>query len=209
MSDEEMDCQSLKPLPGEGCASRVAANDETPGGRTVSSLKEALQTDEGLRWVPAGHDLAYPAVPFPSLRVMRSAGEPLLRAVVVRQHVLLRESDVAGHLFPKDDAVFARITTHVADFVVEACGGGPVYSGPQGLTCIRTRHLPFTIDEAAREAWLGALWQALQELAFPLDVREEYWSWLEAMSVRMINRRTSKEQPQRWAYAAMVSKAPA
>lgn len=169
----------------------------------VCSLKEALQPDEATRWVAAGQDMNYPPVPFPPLVVLRTAGEPLLRAVVRRHHELLRQSPQLGRMFPQDEAVFTRVVERIADFVVEACGGPTAYTGGQDYTCIRTRHFPFTIDEAAREAWLAALWQSLEVLQFPLAVREPYWAWLEAMSIRMINRRTTKAQPRRYPCPAM------
>lgn len=188
--------------PACGCGGHAHASP--PAEQTVHSLQEALQVGETVRWVASGHDAEYPPVPFPSLRVIRSAGEGRLRALVWRHHTLLRASPV-GHLFPADDEKFARGTDKTADFIVEACGG-PAHFTPQfGHTCMRTRHFPFTIDEAARETWLDLLWQALDDVLFPDEVREEYWNWLEAMSIRMINRRTTKAAPARRPYAAMAA----
>ena len=185
-----------------GCATPAETQQMAPGERPVHSLREALQTDEHIRTVGAGHDLDFPPVPFPSLRVIRSAGEALIRAVVTRHHALLRASPIAG-LYPADPEKFAEAVKRSADFIVEACGGSAQYTPVRDISCMRTRHFPFTIDESARETWLGLLWQALEESGFPLDVREEYWNWQEAMSIRMINRRTSKEQPSRFPYATM------
>lgn len=68
---------------------------------------------------------------------------------------------------------------------------------------MRERHFPFAINERAREIWLLALLHAFDDVAFPDEVREEYWNWMEPFSIRMINRRTTKEQPRRhpWAEA--------
>lgn len=197
---------STEPLPVAppacACSAPPAAQPATPGARPVHSLREALQTDEHIRTVGAGHDLDFPPVPFPSLRVIRSAGEALIREVVTRHHALLRASPIAG-LYPADPEKFAKAVSTSADFIVEACGGSALYTPVRGITCMRTRHFPFTIDESARETWLGLLWRALEETGFPLDVREEYWNWQEAMSIRMINRRTDKAQPARFPYATM------
>lgn len=190
------------------CSATPAAQPAIPGERPVHSLREALQTDEHIRTVGAGHDLDFPPVPFPSLRVIRSAGEALIRDVVTRHHALLRASPIAG-LYPADPEKFAKAVSTSADFIVEACGGSALYTPVRGITCMRTRHFPFTIDEGARETWLGLLWQALEETGFPLDVREEYWNWQEAMSIRMINRRTDKAQPARFPYATMLTAGPA
>lgn len=186
-----------------GCAGHPAQATADP--HTVHSLQDAMQVGEDIRWVATSHDSDYPPVPFPSLQVIRSAGEGRLRALVWQHHMLLRASPI-GHLFPADDEKFARGTDKTADFIVEACGGPANFTPQFGHTCMRTRHFPFTIDEAARETWLDLLWQALDDVLFPDDVREEYWNWLEAMSIRMINRRTTKTAPARRPYAAMAGR---
>ncbi len=150
--------------------------------------------------VDSATELILPTVPFPSRRVIDGVGEAKLRQLVERHHALLAEGPIAG-MFPADPAVFATLVNKVADFVVEACGGAASYSTEHGNTCMRTRHFPFTIDEAAREVWLAALFQAMEDVALPALVREEYWHWMEPFSVRMINRRTMKAQPARIPYA--------
>jgi hemoglobin len=65
---------------------------------------------------------------------------------------------------------------------------------------MRKRHYPFTIDEAARDIWLRQLWWAFDDVGFPSQIREEYWNWVEAFSIRMINRRTQRAQPQRYPF---------
>lgn len=148
------------------------------------------------RTVDAATELVLPPVTFPSRRVFEVAGEERIRQVVRRHHALLQASPIAD-LFTKDPWAFAKLAEKVADFVVESCGGARTYSEQQGSTCMRTRHFPFTIDESARETWLAALFRAMEDVEFPVEVREEYWTWLEAFSVRMINRRTVKAQPAR------------
>lgn len=152
------------------------------------------------RRVAAGHDYEFPEVPFPSARILAEAGEDALRRLVARHHRLLRESSIGG-LFAADDETFRHLVARIADYVVETCGGPDAFSAAHGNTCMRTRHFPFSIDEAGREIWLEKLFQALDDTAFPVHLREEYWSWLEPMSLRMINRRTTKAAPVRLPYA--------
>jgi hemoglobin len=152
------------------------------------------------RKVDAATELILPAVAFPSRRVLDTAGEERLRQLVRHHHALLVAGPI-GSMFPADADLFADLVDKVADFVVESCGGGAAYSAQHGSTCMRTRHFPFTIDESARETWLSALFRAMEDVDFPIEVREEYWNWLEAMSVRMINRRTMKAQPARIPFA--------
>jgi hemoglobin len=141
-----------------------------------------------------------PEVPFPSARVLETAGADGLRRLVRHHHGLLRHSPI-GHLFAADEAEFAALVERIADYVVEVCGGPALFTPLHGNTCMRTRHFPFSIDERGREIWLEKLLQAIDETAFPAELHEEYWAWMEPFTIRMINRRTTKAQPIRLPYA--------
>nr|MBU2717201.1 globin [Acidithiobacillus ferridurans] len=67
------------------------------------------------------------------------------------------------------------------------------------------RHFPFTIREKDRELWLDLYVQALRNVAFPLEVAEEYWRWVESLSIRMINRRTTFAEPVRVPYSQIAA----
>lgn len=126
----------------------------------------------------------------------------MLRALVQRHHRRLKDSS-AGALFPADAERFLAGVERSADYVVEACGGPAYFTTSQGKPCMRRRHFPFTIDEKAREIWLGELWLAFDDVNFPEDVRREYWEWVEPFSIRMINRRTQRDQPRRFPFDRM------
>ena len=154
------------------------------------------------RVVEPSHDLDFPEVPFPSRRVLETVGETALRKLVRRHHERLRKSEI-GYMFPKDNDEFAAAVSKIADFVIESCGGAAEYTRTEGRGCMRTRHFPFVIDEASREVWLICLWLALEESDFPDPIRKEYWSWMEPFSIRMINRRTQRGQPERFPFASI------
>ncbi len=138
---------------------------------------------------PASHDLDFPPVPFPSTDVLKVVGEIGLRLLVSYHYDLIRRSEIS-HLFPGDEKHFAMAVKKSADFVVETCGGPTLYSEHRGNECMRTRHLPYLIDEDARDVWLDCLWRAFDGADIPPAARRELWDWLEPMSIRMINRRT-------------------
>lgn len=172
-------CQNSQPSPlPPSAAPSCACHGGPPAGRIVA----------------AQHDLEMPAVPFPPPALLAAVGEPALRRLVAVHHERLRQSAIA-ELFPNDPAVFAALVERVADYVVEACGGPARFTPVHGQTCMRTRHFPFSIDEAARETWLAELWAAFEPAAFPAAWRAVYWAWMAPFSVRMVNRRTRKAQP--------------
>lgn len=142
-------------------------------------------------------DLIFPAAPPPSPAQLGQAGEEALRGLVRHHHVLLRRSSI-GDLFPRDQKRFDAVVEHIAEFVVNSVTGRPEGLDARGLTWFRSRHLPLTIDETARNVWLGALLAAFDDTDFPGSAREVFWTWVEALSVRAITRRTMVGQPRRY-----------
>lgn len=142
-------------------------------------------------------DLIFPMPPLPSPTVFVAVGDESLRELVRFHHELLRRSSI-GDLFPRDPKRFHAVVEHIAEFVVNSIFGRPEGVGTRGLTWFRTRHLPLTIDETARNVWLGALLAAFDEVDYPDAARVELWNWVEALSIRAITRRTMVGQPRRY-----------
>lgn len=187
-----------------------ALQPDPDAGRGPSTLTEAqhcvtIPGNVGRR-VPAAHDLEYPEVPFPASSLLQQMGVAALRSLVRRQHELVRTSAV-GYLLSSNDQAFASAVRRIEDYVVESCGGAADYTAGQGAVCMRTRHFALAIDEAGREIWLDCLWRAMEEAGLPAAQREALWDWLEPMSIRMINRRTTKAQPRRYPFAWLEARA--
>ncbi len=147
-------------------------------------------------------DFVYPPVIFPSNKILKAVGAEKIKAMVLHHHSLLRKSSV-GDLFPKDDAMFLMGTQKTAEFFVEALGGGDVFSSKHGHPALRGRHFAFTIDEKGREVWLAMYKKTLKEIDFPKEHIEEFWNWIEPLSIRMINRRTTTMPPERFPFESI------
>lgn len=145
-------------------------------------------------------DLIFPASPAPSPALLAAVGEAALRALVKHHHDLLRGSSI-GDLFPRDPKRFAAIVERIATFVVDSASGSPEHAEARDLTWFRSLHLPITIDETARNVWLSALLAAFDDVGFPASARLEFWTWVEALSIRAITRRTMVGQPRRYPLA--------
>lgn len=144
--------------------------------------------------------MVFPSIPSPSPSVFTAVGDAALRTLVRSHHERLRRSSI-GDLFPRDPDRFAAVVDKIATFVVETTRGSPQFARSHGLTWFRTRHLPLTIDETARNVWLGALLVTFDEVGFPEEARLEFWNWVEAFSIRAITRRTMIGQPRRYPLA--------
>ena len=72
-----------------------------------------------------------------------------------------------GRLRPMypDDLRGAR--SRLTGFLVQYWGGPTTYSDERGHPRLRMRHLPFTIDEEARNAWLEHMLAALGSMQAP------------------------------------------
>ncbi len=70
-----------------------------------------------------------------------------------------------------DDLASTKVV--LADYLCEWMGGPRRYSATRGQPMLRRRHHPFDIDEAARDAWMACMQQALQQTCADAALREE------------------------------------
>jgi hemoglobin len=115
-------------------------------------------------------------------------GEAGLNTLVNRFYVLmdtLPEAAVIRAMHPPElkgsgDKLYA--------FLVERFGGPPLYSTEHGHPRLRRRHLPFAIDEAAVDAWMICMSQALHE-QYPAGAeRDGVEEFLGTVALKMRNR---------------------
>jgi len=170
------------------------------------------QCNLNARFTPAGDsvrtvepkiDFVFPEVPFPSKRIYAALGDEKIYEMVHHHHSLLRKSAI-GAMFPADEAAFDAATMKTAAFFIEATGGPSLFSDAFGHPALRERHFRFLIDEKARDIWLMMYKKTLKEIGFPKEHVEEFWNWIEPLSIRMINRRTGFEAPTRYPFAAIA-----
>lgn len=100
------------------------------------------------------------------------------------------EQSPVRHLFPEDMPAASR---KIASFLVQLCGGPPLFNQHFGQPMMRARHLQFSIDEAARQTWLGCfkkvLGHAVEKYNFPPQHLPGFIRFLEEFSVWMVNRK--------------------
>jgi hemoglobin len=80
-------------------------------------------------------------------------------------------------MYPPDDLAEAK--ENLALFLIQYFGGPAIYAMKRGHPRLRMRHVPFTIDAAAREAWLAHMTAALDAVpAFAphADVMHRYFT---------------------------------
>lgn len=91
-------------------------------------------------------------------------GETAVRQLVDRFYDLMDQRDdskIIRSMHPDD---LSESRDKLFEFLSGFLGGPPLYHRNRGHPKLRMRHLPFQIDEAARDAWLSCMHQSLEEL---------------------------------------------
>ena len=128
-----------------------------------------------------------PQVEPPSKDIYGVMGEENIFKMLEDFYLELGASEIRG-MFP-DDVVAASKKS--AAFFVGLLGGPPLYHERYGNPMMRARHLPFIIDEAARQVWLDCfdrvLADAPQKYEFPDQHLEGFRQFLNGFSGWMVN----------------------
>ena len=87
-------------------------------------------------------------------------------------------------MFPGDLRLPAE---HLALFLAQRFGGPATYSEQRGHPRLRMRHLPFRIGHAEREAWLGHMLAAMDEIGVAEPARSVMRHYFEESATFLIN----------------------
>jgi len=135
-------------------------------------------------YTPAGGP---PQGPRPSEEILPAVGEDAVFQMLEDLYAELETSDVR-HLFPPNMKAASRKS---AAFFVQLLGGPPLFSQTFGPPRMRARHLPFEIDEHARQVWLACFHKVLEDAetryAFPPEHLAGFLEFLERFSSWMVN----------------------
>jgi hemoglobin len=122
--------------------------------------------------------------------VYQRLGEAGFARVVGAFYRRVREDAAAGgalgRMYPPDD--WAGAEERLRDFLVYRFGGPQRYIEQRGHPRLRMRHMPFAIDAAARDRWLGLMSEALEEAAVDAEAREVLWGFFVQVAEMMRNR---------------------
>ena len=89
--------------------------------------------------------------------------EPGVRRLVNRFYDLMEEREDAATIRAMHPENLDESRQKLIEFLSGFLGGPPLYMERRGHPRLRQRHLSFTIDESARDAWIACMHQALEE----------------------------------------------
>lgn len=125
----------------------------------------------------------------PDPQIYEKMGEDAIFQMLEDFYLELEQSSIR-HLFPED---MKEASKKSAAFFVFIMGGPPLYQQQFGPPRMRQRHLPFAIDENARQVWLQCfkkiLQQAEEKYHFPMEHMDGFWRFLDQFSAWMVNKK--------------------
>jgi hemoglobin len=114
----------------------------------------------------------------------RVGGESFFVALVDRFYAGVADDPLLRPMYP-DELTDAR--DHLALFLTQYWGGPRTYSDTRGHPRLRMRHAPFVVDDAARDAWLGHMKDALDAVELDADVRAALDDYFEMAANQLRN----------------------
>jgi len=118
----------------------------------------------------------------------RLGGEPAVRRLVDRFYDLMDELPEARVIRAMHPPFLDESRDKLHWFLVGYLGGPPLYVERYGHPRLRARHLPFAVDDAARDAWMLCMRRALEEVCADTMLREVLRGSLQQVADHMRNR---------------------
>jgi len=119
-------------------------------------------------------------------QVYERIGEDGFARLVRAFYAQVPADEVLGPMYPPEDLAGAE--ERLRDFLVGRFGGPPRYVEQRGHPRLRMRHMPFAINQEARDRWMALMERALQEAQLAPDVAELMRQFLGQVATFMINR---------------------
>lgn len=112
-------------------------------------------------------------------------GEPTFRRLVAKFYEGVATDPILRPMYPDQD--LAEAEERLFLFLQQYWGGPGTYSQLRGHPRLRMRHAQFTVDAAARDAWLIHMRMAVDSLDLAPDLERELWSYLVAAAHSLVN----------------------
>jgi len=112
-------------------------------------------------------------------------GEEGFNRLVAAFYRQVPEDDILRTMYPKEDLEGAE--QRLRDFLIYRFGGPDRYIAERGHPRLRARHLPFRIDQPARDRWMQLMDNAFAKANLPAEAEHILRDFFGQMSTFMIN----------------------
>ena len=122
----------------------------------------------------------------PENQVYQAIGEEGFRTLVAAFYRQVPGDDVLGPMYAGRDLGAAE--ERLRDFLIFRFGGPDRYIADRGHPRLRIRHVPFAVNQAARDRWVQLMERALEETALPVEATETLRGFFASTATFLINR---------------------
>lgn len=112
-------------------------------------------------------------------------GDEAFRRLVDAFYARVEQDPVLRPLFPAD---LAEGKEYQYLFLSQYWGGPARYAEQRGHPRLRMRHFPFAIGQQERDAWVGHMLAALDEVGIPEPARSQMIEYFDRAGTFMINK---------------------
>ena len=112
-------------------------------------------------------------------------GEAFFVSLVDRFYEGVEQDPLLRPMYPED---LGESKAHLAGFLAQYWGGGEqYYSAARGHPRLRMRHVPFTIGEAERDAWLTHMTAAVCSAGLEADLVSRFLEYFAMAAQHLVN----------------------
>jgi hemoglobin len=119
-------------------------------------------------------------------------GHDTFEALISGFYARVAQDPILTAIYPPED--WAGAARRLLMFLEQYWGGPHTYSELRGHPRLRMRHAPFAIDAVARDAWLGHMRAALDDVGLEPVAEELMWTYLRNAAEALVNS-PAPEQP--------------
>ena len=76
---------------------------------------------------------------------------------------------------------------HLSLFLQQYWGGPSIYQAERGHPRLRMRHMPFVIDDDARDRWIYHMHASLSQIEIDDALRDQLWTYLVSAAHSLVN----------------------
>jgi hemoglobin len=118
-------------------------------------------------------------------QVYARVGEEGFARLVRAFYAQVPADDILGPMYPAHDLAGAE--ERLRDFLIGRFGGPPRYIEQRGHPRLRMRHMPFVINQAARDRWVQLMDRAFDEAGLDPEAAAVLREFLHGMATFMMN----------------------
>ena len=112
-------------------------------------------------------------------------GEEFFVKLVDGFYVGIESDEVLRQMYVDQDLTESR--RHLTLFLQQYWGGPSIYQAERGHPRLRMRHMPFVIDDDARDRWIYHMHASLSQIEMDEALRDQLWTYLVSAAHSLVN----------------------